>query len=121
MGELGGSTLGFYGSQFSADGKWLVANGYHGSLHYWDTTKMLDGICTPMIGSSGHSKAVEQISWDPSGTYLLSCSLDQSTRVWGEWNRDGESSWHEIARTQIHGYDMHSIAFINKYMYISGY
>jgi elongator complex protein 2 len=121
MGELGGSTSDFYGAHFSSDGSKLVANGYHGSLHYWDCRKMEEGICPPMIGSSGHSKSVEELCWDPTGSFLLSCSLDQTCRVFASWNRDSKSSWHEIARTQIHGYDMHSVSFISKYTYVSGY
>lgn len=123
MGEIGGSTLGFYGARFSPDGKFLVGNGYHGSLHYWDTTLMDEGVCPSLIGSSGHSKSVEQVCWDPSGSYLLSCSLDQTCRVFASWTKNESTpyTWHEIARTQIHGYDLRSICFTNKYTYASGY
>lgn len=118
VGEVGGSTLGYYGANFFDSGTKIVANGYHGALHYWQVSST-DSACTPFIGSSGHSKEVTQVAWDPTGSFLMSCSLDQTCRVYAPWNRDAKSSWHEIARTQIHGYDMRSISFIDKYTTVS--
>lgn len=118
VGDLGGSTLGFYGARLNSAGDRLVANGYHGSIHEWDTIRMNEGIITPVVGKSGHTKSVEDLSWDPSGSYLLSCSLDQTVRAHAEWKTG--RSWHEIARTQIHGYDLHSLSFVDKYTYVSG-
>lgn len=31
-----------------------------------------------------------------------------------------QTTWNEIARPQIHGYDMKCIAILNKYKYVSG-
>jgi elongator complex protein 2 len=53
--------------------------------------------------------------------------LDQTTRIHGPWkhNLPAASStssietWHEIARPQIHGYDLISAAFIGSYRFIS--
>ena len=50
---------------------------------------------TPMPG--GHFGSVVDLSWAPSGDYLLSASTDQSVRVWTEW-RESEGEWYEIAR-----------------------
>ncbi|KAI8914205.1 quinon protein alcohol dehydrogenase-like superfamily [Gorgonomyces haynaldii] len=112
LGEVGGTTLGFYGAMFSDDGKRVYSNGYHGAIHGWELKESWE----PLVGISGHSRSVEQLRWDPTGTYLLSCSLDQTTRIYTYWNH----SMHEIARTQIHGYDMHCFAFVDKYQYCSG-
>lgn len=35
VGEVGGNTLGFYGSKFSPDGQSIVGHGYQGSFHLW--------------------------------------------------------------------------------------
>ena len=34
-GDIGGTTLGFYGATFDATGKFIVAHGYQGALHLW--------------------------------------------------------------------------------------
>lgn len=116
VGEVGGTTLGFYGAIFSADGSYLYSNGYNGAIHVWESS--IDVEWSPRIGVSGHSLSVEDCAWDPSGTYLLSISLDQTARIFAFW--DQEKSWHEIARSQIHGYNLHCCAFTSKYQYVSG-
>jgi elongator complex protein 2 len=47
-------------------------------------------------------------------------SLDQTTRMFGEWKREGMKSWHELARPQIHGYDLNAISSMNDFKFISG-
>ena len=47
-------------------------------------------------------------------------SLDQTTRMFGEWKRDGMKSWHEVARPQIHGYDLNAIASLHDWKFVSG-
>ncbi|XJO78424.1 hypothetical protein BDV3_002867 [Batrachochytrium dendrobatidis] len=120
LGEVGGATLGFYGAIFSPLGDMIVSNGYNGALHIWKRSDDSYTSWSPSIGISGHFSSVENIAWDPSGTYLLSTSLDQTTRAVGYWKRDNAISWHEIGRPQIHGYDLHCLSFIHKYQFISG-
>lgn len=54
----------------------------------------------------------------------MSASLDQTCRVFAPWVRsaDGQktATWHEMGRSQIHGYDMQCVAFIDKWRYVSG-
>ena len=47
-------------------------------------------------------------------------SLDQTTRMFGEWKRDGMKSWHEVARPQIHGYDLNAISSLHDWKFVSG-
>src|SRR5277367_707818 len=47
-------------------------------------------------------------------------SLDQTTRMFGEWIRDEMKSWHEIARPQIHGYDLNAISTLHDWKFVSG-
>jgi elongator complex protein 2 len=35
VGDIGGTTLGFYGATFDAKGEFIVAHGYQGALHLW--------------------------------------------------------------------------------------
>jgi elongator complex protein 2 len=111
VGDVGGNTLGFYNVKFVPDG--IIGHSYNGSLHIWD----LEG--SSKIGISGHFGAVKDIAWDAKGQYLVSASLDETTRLWAPWKRDGEKEqWHEIARPQIHGYPLTRIAFYGTHSYI---
>lgn len=114
LGEMGGHTLGFRSAVFANNGM-VIANGFHGALQQWE---LVNQSWNPVIGSSGHQKSVQQCAWDPSGSYLLTASLDQTCRIFCQWHTT--QTWHEIARTQIHGYDMRCISFLNKYQYVSG-
>lgn len=116
VGEIGGTTYGFYGGRLSPDGAHLYSNGYSGSIHIW---KKENDNWDPVIGVSGHSLSVEECQWDPTGTFLLTTSLDQTSRIFSSFKKN-QVTWHEIARSQIHGYDLLSCAFINKYQYVSG-
>ena len=102
---------------------------------------------TPLPTLSGHFGAVQDISWEPkSGEFLISVSTDQTSRLHAPWRQNLTSAeeaeqdelkntdcvmketknekkgvqWREIARPQIHGYDMQCIAMINSLLYISG-
>jgi elongator complex protein 2 len=47
-------------------------------------------------------------------------SLDQTTRMFGEWKRNGLKTWHEMARPQIHGYDLNAISSLPDWKFVSG-
>lgn len=34
-GDIGGTTLGFYGATFAPSGQFIIAHGYQGALHLW--------------------------------------------------------------------------------------
>lgn len=54
-------------------------------------------------------------------------SLDQTTRIFAPWSRPSldnpngpeVETWHEVARPQIHGYDLISSAFITPLRFVS--
>jgi len=53
--------------------------------------------------------------------FLITASTDQTTRIHAPWKDDDlEELWHEIARPQIHGYDMTCLAMLAPHIYVSG-
>lgn len=117
LGEVGGNALGFFGGLWSPLGDLALAHGYHGSFHIWQSQ---DTWWKPRIAATGHFAAVRDIAWDPQGRYLISVSLDQSTRLHAAWKRKDTETWHEIARPQVHGYDINCLAFTSGFAFVSG-
>ncbi|XP_025894159.1 elongator complex protein 2 isoform X2 [Nothoprocta perdicaria] len=122
VGEVGGNTLGFFDCQFSPDGSMIVAHAFHGALHLWKQAALNKKEWTPEVVISGHFNSVEDVKWDPQGEFIISVSSDQTTRVFAPWKRKHETevTWHEIARPQIHGYDMRCLAMVGRFQFVSG-
>ncbi|KAI5309606.1 hypothetical protein KEM55_002845, partial [Ascosphaera atra] len=128
MGELSvqkgsttatGSAGGFWAGLWSPRGDEVVCLGRTGSWRRWKYDPSSD-IWDEQIGISGHVRSVNGIEWEPSGAYLLSTSADQTTRMHAEWRRNGQSSWHEFSRPQIHGYDLNCLASLGSSRFVSG-
>ncbi|KPJ00191.1 putative elongator complex protein 2 [Papilio xuthus] len=112
VGEVGGNGLGFYGSRFGPNGKSFLGHGYNGSFHIW-TLNEETSQWEPQVVCGGHFGSVEDARWEPDrGRYLLSVSADQTTRLHAPWTMSDDVGveWHEVARPQVHGYDLASIA-----------
>ncbi|XP_044776844.1 elongator complex protein 2 isoform X7 [Neomonachus schauinslandi] len=77
---------------------------------------------TPEIVISGHFDGVQDLMWDPEGEFIITVGTDQTTRLFAPWNRKDQSevTWHEIARPQIHGYDLKCLAMISRFQFVSG-
>ena len=114
-----GSTGGFWTGLWSPDGQSVVSLGRTGSWRLWshnrDQARWLQG-----LGISGHVRAVKSIAWAKDGTYMLSTSSDQTTRLHAEWEHKSIRSWHEFSRPQIHGYDLNCIDTFGPSTFISG-
>ncbi|XP_048479494.1 elongator complex protein 2 [Plutella xylostella] len=113
VGEVGGNGLGFYGARFGPAARKFVGHGYNGSFHVWtldeETHQWL-----PSVVCGGHFGPVEDVQWGARGRLLASAAADQTTRVHALWDRgDGIKEWHELARPQVHGYDMSSLALVS--------
>ncbi|XP_011870635.1 PREDICTED: probable elongator complex protein 2 [Vollenhovia emeryi] len=120
VGVVGGNSMGFYGCKFGPDGLHILAHGYQGSFHIWkysqDVTRWL-----PRPAPGGHFSQVVDLCWEPKGRFLITASADQTTRIHAPWKGDDlEELWHEIARPQIHGYDMTCLAILAPHTYVSG-
>ncbi|KAG0270718.1 Elongator subunit elp2, partial [Linnemannia exigua] len=127
VGEVGGNTIGFYGGLFGPDGRWILAYGYNGAFHIWKNEgNEIGDKWVPQVPASGHYASVQDLTWDPTQSYLISVSLDQTARLYSPWRHTDTASnalvstWHEIARPQIHGYDAQCIAFTDKWTFVSG-
>uniref|UniRef100_A0A673TP76 Elongator complex protein 2 n=1 Tax=Suricata suricatta TaxID=37032 RepID=A0A673TP76_SURSU len=77
---------------------------------------------TPEIVVSGHFDGVQDLLWDSEGEFIITVGTDQTTRLFAPWRRKGQSrvTWHEIARPQIHGYDLKCLAMISRFQFVSG-
>uniref|UniRef100_A0A8D2DF34 Elongator complex protein 2 n=1 Tax=Sciurus vulgaris TaxID=55149 RepID=A0A8D2DF34_SCIVU len=77
---------------------------------------------SPEIVISGHFDGVQDLMWDPEGEFIITVGTDQTTRLFAPWKRKDQSqvTWHEIARPQIHGYDLKCLAMINRFQFVSG-
>ncbi len=114
-----GSTGGFWIGLWSPNGEDIVCLGRTGSWRLWHYDRILDR-WVQGIGISGHTKPVTDTAWATDGTYLLSTGSDQTTRLHAEWKRESGSSWHELARPQIHGYDLNCLDSMGQSQFISG-
>ncbi|KAH7132475.1 elongator protein 2 [Dendryphion nanum] len=114
-----GSAGGFWIGLWSPDGNSVVSLGRTGSWRKW-TYAQLEDLWVQQVAITGHVREVKGVSWSRNGSYLLSTSSDQTTRLFSEWKRDEQSSWHEFSRPQIHGYDLNCVDSITDSQFISG-
>ena len=120
VGDVGGNSLGYYGAKFHGSGKSIIGHGFLGSLHLWHENKDNSKLWQPGLINGGHFKEVRDIGWEPQGKFLFSVSIDQTTRIHGCWKDDKEPKrFFEIARPQVHGYDMQCIAVLSRYKFAS--
>lgn len=131
MGGTSAHALGFFGAIFtSRDGSEVLGHNFAGALHCWQAEKsrFVEGCSTSMIemlarsAPGGHFAAVTDLSWEPNGRYLLSCSVDKTARIFAEVDEEGERRFVEWARPQIHGHAMFVVAFCDEDggRYVSG-
>ncbi|OBT78466.1 hypothetical protein VF21_00930 [Pseudogymnoascus sp. 05NY08] len=115
-----GSTGGFWTGLWSPNGDTVVCLGKTGSWRLWNRNPESDQ-WMPSFGVGGHIRSVTGIAWSKRGDYLLSTSSDQTTRLHAKWiNGGGEPTWHEMARPQIHGYDLNCIDSLGESQFVSG-
>lgn len=114
-----GSTGGFWTGLWSPNGQTVVCLGRTGSWRLWNYKAEQDR-WIPGVGISGHTQSVTGIAWSKEGDYLLSTSSDQTTRLHAQWQHDDTRTWHEMARPQIHGYDLNCIDTLGGSSFVSG-
>ncbi|KAH8237282.1 hypothetical protein KR038_008983 [Drosophila bunnanda] len=121
VGEVGGNSMGFFGGKFSVDGHSIVGHSYQGGFHIWNQDRDRPQLWSSNVSVGGHYGEVRDLAWEHDGAYLMTVSADQTTRLHAPWVQDAaDPTWHELARPQIHGYDMQALALLSRYKFASG-
>ena len=110
-----GSTGGFWIGLWSSDGSSICALGRTGSWRRWTSDQA--ELWALKTGINGHVGSVNDIAWESNGSYLLSTSSDQTTRLHA---KQTSGQWHEFCRPQIHGYDLNCVTAIGDNKFVSG-
>ncbi|KAF8138550.1 WD40-repeat-containing domain protein [Boletus edulis] len=117
FGDVGGQRLGgFVGGLWTrtTQGDEVLGWGWNGGTTQWRE-----------IGAiSGHSGPVKDLDWSPAGEYIISVGLDQTTRIHGAVPSSSSTLrsprvWHELARPQIHGYDLVGATWLGPWTFAS--
>ncbi|CAK9784057.1 WD40 repeat-like protein [Cutaneotrichosporon oleaginosum] len=118
FGAFGGRGLSFFGAVWAPRDEAVIATGWTGGVERW--VQKGDGWETSP-GVSGHYGTVQSVAWEPAGDYLLSTGSDQTSRIHAPCRPSGSKDevWAEIARPQIHGYDMVDAAFLSSFRFAS--
>ena len=114
LGQMYGNKNVFFGITSNNDMTEILSWTFTGSPYYWKFKKN-EWVSTALF--SGHFKEVTDLKWDKTSNFLVSCSKDQTTRIFSEVkeNRDFGvlNRWTELSRAQIHGYNINSVALLN--------
>ena len=143
FGDVGGQRLGgFVGGLWARKGTEALAWGWTGGWRRWRCDSDSKGISEEQwneVGAmTGHNGPVNGIDWSPEGEYLISSgyiislthalvdsklflSRDQTTRIHCPISAPEftQPAWHEIARPQVHGYDIMNVVFIDALKFAS--
>eukprot|EP01031_Cornospumella_fuschlensis_P031083 gene31083-37566_t len=137
-GSVGGNLLGFVGGVMSPCGEYLCGIGYGGSFHLWQHDSLVNR-WYPVKFLSGHFDTVEDVVYDlHDGQFVVTVSHDQTCRIFAPTyptkdpspsssmypyvpsNSKSQllslpspcilrTSYHEVSRPQIHGYDLNCV------------
>lgn len=121
LGQLYGNKNHFYGVQTQSDPNggfcYLLGYTYTGALYLYSNFEG-DDEASEFISETttgGHNKPVTSLEWSSTG-FLVSGSLDQTTRVYGARHKAQSKcqtkDWVELSRAQIHGYDINALTLL---------
>lgn len=116
FGEITQDGSGYFDATYSPDGNSVAYHSLFGAVYICDIHE--EKIYSKPHTIAGHSDSVTDIAWDPSGSYLLSCSFDKTTRIHTSLNEI--DLFFEIARPQVHGHSLNCLSTISSTLYVSG-
>ncbi|KAI9574602.1 WD40-repeat-containing domain protein [Boletus coccyginus] len=127
FGDVGGQRLGgFIGGLWArtTQGDEVIGWGWNGGWRRWQSVQTdPDTTLWKEIGAiSGHSGPVKDLDWSPAGDYIISVGLDQTTRIHGAVSSSTSRPsgvWHELARPQVHGYDLVGATWLGPWTFAS--
>lgn len=125
FGDVGGQRLGgFVGGIWAhtSQGDEAMAWGWSGGWRRWRSVRIDRGIEDEWreVGAiGGHRGPVKDVAWSPAGEYLISVGLDQTTRIHGALHCPSRKVWHEVARPQVHGYDLVGVTWLGPWTFAS--
>uniref|UniRef100_A0AC35UD48 Elongator complex protein 2 n=1 Tax=Rhabditophanes sp. KR3021 TaxID=114890 RepID=A0AC35UD48_9BILA len=116
LGQVGGQACGYYGACFAENGDEVMAHSYYGGLYCWKFDGLEDSWESVRM-PSGHHDSVPDLDWDPRGNFLISCSQDQTTRIYAPFKNELVA---EMARPQVHGHNLNCVKMICSDSFVSG-
>ncbi|KAF9226501.1 WD40 repeat-like protein [Gyrodon lividus] len=130
FGDIGGQRLGgFVGGLWARTtrGDEAMAWGWNGGWRRWKSVQANGGNAEidqwREVGAiGGHNGSVGDLDWSPAGEYVVSVGLDQTARVHGAVLSPTTGSakvWHELARPQVHGYDLVGATWLGPWTFAS--
>ncbi|KAL1411052.1 Elongator subunit elp2 [Vanrija albida] len=109
FGAFGGRGLAFFGAVWGPGAGSVLTTGWTGGVERW--VRGPEG-WDPRSAVTGHFGPVHSVAWDGGGDYIVSASADQTSRIHAACASGPARVWGEIARPQIHGYDLVDAAFV---------
>ena len=109
---------------FSSDGNLLASGNYHKTIHLWDIAAILSqsndnmndrreekNNIQPLKTLRGHSDEVKAVGFSPNNNLLVSCSVDQTVRLWDVSKPYDSGGAHSAAILQGHAGEVWSTSF----------
>ena len=109
MGQFLGNKNAYFNIVTDPSNRYLVAVNYIGSASIWEYNEN-NAKFNLRPSFNGHFNEVRDIDWNHSGDFLVSVSMDQTTRI--ICHNKITNNYHEISRAQVHGYDINAVATV---------